>query len=405
MTIGFKTIRKGKRAAVWNQDGEVQIVEGPRRLFLFGQACEPLERFSAEADEYLALRFRDGRAVHVRGPADAWLDPIEHERIEVHKALPINAHEALVIYARSDDGSVKRRIVRGPAQYVPAAHEWLHTFSWHGANPKDRRRKTPHALKFSKLWIVPDQMYFDVEEVRTADDALLTVQVMVFFELADIELMLDQTHDPVADFINALSADVIEFAASKDFDTFKRQTDLLNQLETYRNLTRRAEGIGYRINKVVYRGYVANPKLQAMHDNAIEARTSLRLEAETEAQAQQLADLKLTRERERDRLRRELELDQANHRRELQRREHEESLRQLLAEQQQQVEGKRLLNEVELEVMRSKNREQTALLQAMRTLEIDLTRYLVAQYQHPDRLLRIEGGTLDSQVQITAPAT
>ncbi len=57
-------------------------------------------------------------------------------------------------------------------------------------------------------------MYFDVENVRTADDALLIIKVMVFFELVDIEKMLDQTHDPIADFINALSADVVDFVGA-----------------------------------------------------------------------------------------------------------------------------------------------------------------------------------------------
>ncbi len=58
----------------------------------------------------------------------------------------------------------------------------------------------------------------------------------------------------------------------------------MNQLETYPQLLQRAEKIGYRISKVVYRGYYASDKLQAMHDNAIECRTRLRLEAETERQ-------------------------------------------------------------------------------------------------------------------------
>ena len=138
-------------------------------------------------------------------------------------------------------------------------------------------------------------MYFDVEDARTADDALLTVQTMVFFELVDIERMLDRTHNPVADFINALTADVIDFAAARVFERFKADTAALNELATYPNLAARAQAIGYRIHKVVYRGYEANPRLQAMHNQAIERRTGLQLEAETEAQAQELADLKAER--------------------------------------------------------------------------------------------------------------
>jgi hypothetical protein len=47
----------------------------------------------------------------------------------------------------------------------------------------------------------------------------------------------------------------------------------------------------------------------------------------------------------------------------------------------------------ELEVTRLKetNRERLAFLQSMHDMQVDLTRYLVAQYQHPDRVIRIDG--------------
>ena len=38
-------------------------------------------------------------------------------------------------------------------------------------------------------------------QARTKDDALITVKTMIFFELRDIETMLNQTADPIADFI------------------------------------------------------------------------------------------------------------------------------------------------------------------------------------------------------------
>lgn len=40
--------------------------------------------------------------------------------------------------------------------------------------------------------------------VRTSDDASLTVKVMVFYSLVDIEALLSNSHDPIGDFINAL---------------------------------------------------------------------------------------------------------------------------------------------------------------------------------------------------------
>lgn len=282
--------------------------------------------------------------------------------------------------------------MRGPDLYVPEANEWLHQFVWHGSDPKDPRRKVYGALRFNKLRVIPDQMYFDVQDVRTADDALLVIKLMIFFELVDIERMLDQTHDPVADFINAVTADVIDFVVALPFEQFKEQTEKLNDLATYPQLVQRGERIGYKINKVVYRGYHASETLQSMHDRAIEARTKLRLEAETEEQAQELADLKLEREAARARQRQDMEEAEQRHRNQMEALEHEELLRQREAEQQQDAKGRRLINQIEEEHQKTVNQEQTAFLQSMQTMNIDLTRYLVAQYQNPDRLIRIEEG-------------
>jgi hypothetical protein len=402
--IAIETIRQGERAAVWDAKGRVRFVDGPRRLFLFRQTVEHLPRHSAEADQYLVIRYEDGHAEHVRGPADVWYDPVLHREVRVEQAMPIDAHEAVVVYRREQNdveaagsggeapggGGVSRRVERGPALFVPTEHEWLHEFRWHGASAKDPTKKVPRGLVFHKLRVIPDQMYFDVDDVRTADDALLTIKLMIFFELTQVERMLDQTHDPVADFINAVSADVIDFAAGLSFEKFKQQTELLNELETYPNLTVRAERIGYRINKVVYRGYAASGKLQSMHDNAIETRTRLKLEGETEEQAQALADLKQQREAGRAETQRQQQAREAEHRRELAAAEHEQKLRQRRAQRDQAAEVKRMFNEIELDHQRAMDEERAAALGAMREMQVDLTRYLVAQYQHPDRLIRID---------------
>lgn len=389
--IGLKTVRQGQRVAVWDPAGRVRCVDGPKRLLLFRESVERVPRYSAEADEFLVVLHRDGSAEHVRGPAEAWLDPVQHESVEVKRLIPLDANEAVVIYRRGEGGAVARRVMRGPAHYMPEPNEWLHVFRWHGASPEHPRQKVPRALQFTKLRVIPDQTYFDVTDVRTADDALLTVQVMIFFELGDIERMLDQTHDPVADFINAITADVIDFAASRSFERFKQDTEKLNELPAYPNLVGRAERIGYQVNKVVYRGYEANPKLQAMHDHAIEMRTSLQLEAETEAQAQELADLKLEREARRDQQQQAIQAKRTEHEQHMRQLAHEQVLKEHASEQKQETQFRRESNAIELEHERAKNAERAEALRAMQEMQVDLTRYLVAQYQHPDRLIRIDG--------------
>jgi hypothetical protein len=400
--IGFTTILEGERAAIWSASGSVQFVDGPRRMFLFQQRRERLQRFAAEPGEYLIVRFKDGTTEHLPGPASIWFDPVRHRVIELGSATKVDANEALVVYQRGT-AVVTRRIVRGPALFVPTPEEWVHAFSWHGTDGNKGNRKVPSALQFTKLRVIPDQMYFDVENVRTADDALVVIKVMVFFELTDIETMLDQTHDPVADFINALSADTVDFVGGNDFDTFKGKTEALNRLETYPQLVQRAEKIGYRINKVVYRGYYASEKLQAMHDGAIECRTKLHLEAETERQAQELADMKLACELDRTVKRQQMEEAETRHQTHLRQLQHEAGLRELESSQQQALEARRREDALAIEMRQKENEvhllnekahhdEQTAFFGRMRELQVDLTRYLVAQYQNPDKVIRIDGG-------------
>lgn len=408
--IGFYTIPQGERAAVWRINGAVRYTDGPRRMFLFRERPERLRRFSAEPDQFLIIRHKDGTTDHLPGPASVWFDPVSHLAIEIGEATKIDANEALVVYRR-ELACVLRRIIRGPALFVPTPEEWTHEFSWHGSDPKHGNRKIPSILQFSKLRVIPDQMYFDVENVRTADDALLIIKVMVFFELIDIERMLDQTHDPIADFINALSADVVDFAGGRDFDTFKGQTDALNQLETYPQLTQRAEKIGYGISKVVYRGYYASDKLQAMHDGAIECRTKLHLEAETERQAQQLADMKLACELERTAKRQQMEEAETRHGNHLKQLQNEAELQQREAAQKQALEAKRREEDLQLNFLRQQkelslnheralHEEQTQFFGRMRELQVDLTRYLVAQYQNPDKVIRIDQGQAAPQLHL-----
>merc|ERR550525_1365539 len=112
----------------------------------------------------------------------------------------------------------------------------------------------------------------------------------------------------MADMINAVSADIIEWCAPKEFSEFLAETEGLNTMKPYNQLQSTAKKIGYAIDKVVFRGYSAPPSIQRMHDNAIEKRTALLLAQESEEKEQALADFKLQREAERAAKQQELEM-------------------------------------------------------------------------------------------------
>ncbi len=89
----------------------------------------------------------------------------------------------------------------------------------------------------------------------------------------------------------------------------------------------RASQCGYRINKVVYRGYGAPDRLQQMHDQAIEARTKLQLERATEQQAQDLENFKLESQMLRAGKRRHEQTAEVAHQLELDQKKQEAELR------------------------------------------------------------------------------
>ena len=68
----------------------------------------------------------------------------------------------------------------------------LHEFVWHGSDSRNPGRFSPAHDKFSKLCHVPHQLYYNVKDVRTNDDTLITVKLMLFYELEDIDTMVSK---------------------------------------------------------------------------------------------------------------------------------------------------------------------------------------------------------------------
>jgi hypothetical protein len=388
----YYTVEEGQRALMIHKSGRVEVVVGPARVWKWGKRFERMRHFVAHPGDFLVVKFRDGRQQHIAGPTDVWFDPRVHEGIVRQEALQLAAKEAVIVYSRTAENQpISRRLVYGPTLFVPAPGEWLHTFSWHGSEGGSQGvRKVAKGLVFQKLWLMPDQMYHDVTDVRTADDAVLTIKLMMFFELLDIERMLETTHDPIGDFVNAATSDVVDFLGHRTFEEFKKDTGKLNELETYRQVTARATQNGYRINKVVYRGYDAPARLQAMHDQAIEARTKLQLERATEEQAQNLEDFKLNAQMNRAARRRTEQAVEVDTEIELARKRHDAERQQKEAERTANREQRRRDAESEQEIRRQADDRQRAHLAALKDMGVDLTAFLTQG--RADRVIELRGG-------------
>jgi len=238
---------------------------------------------------------------------------------------------------------------------------------------------------------MPDQMYFTVKDVRTSDDAQIRIHLMIFYELTNIEKMLDSTNDPIGDFINALSADVMSFGAANTYESMLQRTTTLGDVASYPTVTERMHETGFRLLKVVYRGYSTSAQLQGMHDEAIAKRTRLRLQQDTAAveQAEQAMQLRCRQERSHQ----EQEVAEASAR-------HELSLLTLRAEQTRQQKDadhaqglKHLVEQAEVAVAAEKLRhdEELRRYRELQEMGVDLTKYMcTVGDRQPDQHIRID---------------
>jgi hypothetical protein len=394
--VWFYIVEEGQCVLVRNPNGSMDVINGPKRLWRGRRTFQRMAHHVAHPGDYLIVRYRDGRQEHLTGPAEVWLDPRIHQEVTCEEMLQVAAREAVVVYSQKDGtSSVQRRIEHGPTLFMPRPGEWLHTFVWHASEGgSEGVRKVPKGLVFQKLWLLPDQMYHDVTDVRTMDDAVLTIRLMIFFELLDIATMLETSHDPIGDFVNAATSDVVDFTGRHDFESFKQNTDKLNELETYRQLAVRASQCGYRINKVVYRGYGAPDRLQQMHDQAIEARTKLQLERATEQQGQDLESFKLESQMLRAGRRRHEQTAEVAHQVELDQKKQEAELRARESQYNFRRQQHRLESEFRLDHRIRQDAQERAQLAELSRLHVDLTAYLTqSRADHVIEVRGAQGGT------------
>jgi hypothetical protein len=66
----------------------------------------------------------------------------------------------------------------------------VHEFSWHGSDDSNKTTYSADKDQFKILNCAPGQFYYNVREVRTSDDALIRIKLMIFHELKDIKKLV-----------------------------------------------------------------------------------------------------------------------------------------------------------------------------------------------------------------------
>jgi hypothetical protein len=369
---------------------EHKIIEGPYKYIpKNNEDCIIVEIKSAKLNQYLELVSLDGKVEHLTGPCQIVFNPYVYNTIEVKNTIMINGNESIVVYNEKGN-TIQRKIIKGPTSYIPNVGEWLHEFSWHGASKDDPYSKKRDMLVFRKIKTNPNQMFYNMSGVRTKDDAMLSVKLAIFYEMTDIEKMLDNTSDLIAEMMNGSLSDITNFFSEKTYEQFKENIHKLNMIETFPRLVERATVIGFKINNVVFRGHETSNTIQIMYDKALEKKTQLQLEQLTEEQKQKLETYKLEAEASRSDIKHKLDKKIMDNENELKRLKFEGELK--LDEQRRNF---------ELDKMRNITNEKLRYMFGLKDKGVDLTEYLVAMEQRkPDKYLKIDGSDNNSNLHI-----
>ena len=358
------TVRDGQRAIVWKPDGRAEVVVGPAKKRLLGDQIEFMREYIADAIRYLVIVDKEGNTEHIPGPANVWFDPTKHRSIAVKRCIMLDANEHIVSYLRTES-NITRRVVTGPTVHIPASNEWVHEFKWCATSALHGERG-----RFNVLKTLPDQVEVTIPRLRSFDNAEVSMDVMVFMQLVDVEKLLNSTHDPVTDLKVSITADLTEFVSKCTLDQLKERTHELNDLKMFKQSTQRADQIGYRVSKVTYRGYGFSRDIDAMLKQNLVDETKLKIEKETAVKEQDIEDMKSLRRVDRH-----------------------------LKEKEAEVTTNRL--DLDIERTRADERRASAkattddemfYLEKLKAMGVDLTQYLVAQRQKP----------ADTEVRITS---
>lgn len=265
---------------------------------------------------------------------------------------------------------VTRKIVMGPRSFVPRSCEWVQTFSWHGPMGEKAGRHKAGQTNTDRLSLMQQNMEVDIKDVRSSDDCELTVRMILFYRLTNIEQMLNTTQDPTGDLINAMCADVISRVAESTFENFVERSSELNDLSSFPALTKRAPAIGFEVVKVVYLGYVGNETMERMCDTAITARTRQKLNIEKRQQELLLEEYTLNKQQEVDEKQRTLNQIRQEHQLGLQELEQTHASDQELRADSLVREHKKVMHQ-----------EQSRKLDVLKENGVELTKYMVAMKQ------------------------
>jgi hypothetical protein len=93
--------------------------------------------------------------------------------------------------------------------------------------------------------MLSNNLDISIDRASTADQVILEeLSFAVTFTINDVLLMIENTADPVTDFMNVFSSDVIQYVSTQTLAQLKQNTQKLSRVETFLSTQTRAKGLG-----------------------------------------------------------------------------------------------------------------------------------------------------------------
>lgn len=265
--LGKRTVKDGEAVAIWNSNGQHRQVVGPRLVRLFFSTIRFLDRKTAGPKEYLRVVLTNGNVEHVRGPVTMYENPVLHTGIEVLQAITLLAASDCIVIHRMADAvsdkaspptgvsreSIQRLVVHGPTTYFPGPRETLLKTSDFSRSPRSSSDRNEEFIfhTASRPWAVEFPMPKGI------------LRLAFRFTLSDVEAMLDNTTDLMADLHEAVYADLTNIAAHM---TNVMAIEEFNSFNHFPVLLRRGSAIGVAMDMVTIRGFEPSPEIKRAED-------------------------------------------------------------------------------------------------------------------------------------------
>ncbi len=214
-------IQHGDRVQFFEPEKNPRDVDGPAVDFIHpdGMVLE-FERVMLTEQQIGWLYDETGEYREVKWPAVIHVHP--NGRFVAFERKTLSEKEAMVVIEQ--DG--KENIIlwkEKPALFINPVQQRVKKFRWTGSASGPDSDKVPWALNFEVLRLGDSQTYFSFP-VRTRDNAMVTVKLMIFYGIDDVTKLVQESHDPFCEFFNKIQAAVTDEVAKLSFDEFKQGT-------------------------------------------------------------------------------------------------------------------------------------------------------------------------------------